>query len=85
MLSVSLIIGVIAVELGLRLSYDYLPVRIQSIVKHVGKFGASPPILGPSWFETCIGDKYLAAKNRSNLVAKKVQFGLPTYRVSTNS
>ena len=76
--------GLLVAEITLRLAYDHLPLRIQQPIQHVGKWGPGYPPLGPSWFETCVGDLHLSARNLPNLTNKKVQFGPAVYAISTD-
>ena len=84
-IGLSCLFSLLVAEVGLRIFYDQLPYRLQEPIRHVGKYGASYPPLGPTWFETCVGDQQLSARNIPNLKHKKVQFGPAVYHISTDS
>ena len=73
------------VEAGLRLTYDYLPLPVQNIIRHVRVWNGAGPGLGPSWLDICVGDSYLSARNLPDLEKHRVQFGPSIYHVSTTS
>ena len=62
-----LLLAIALVELGLRVTYDYLPLPVQNMIRHVRVWGSDGSKLGPSWLELCVGDSFLSARNLPNL------------------
>ena len=80
----SLCVAVLLTEIGLRAFYEQLPPGAQEVLRDVKTWLADDKVLGPSWFETCVGDKYYSAKILPNLDRARVKFGPAVYHLSTS-
>ena len=84
LITMATLVGLIVAEAGVRVSYPWLPGRIQTVVAHVQTWRDPPRDLGPSWTEYCVGDDELGAFNRPNLEHAPVQFGPAYYHLTTH-
>jgi len=77
--------AVLLTEVAVRLAYDYLPGGVQHMVRDIRRWGITGPKLGPAWFDYCVADDDLIARNLPDLRRNRVQFGPALYHLSTTN